>query len=622
MDAGIRAHSRLTTLHLADGGFVDNLKQRFGFGGPPESVSEKYARQDRERAARAAAKAPAPAPAPEGKPDAAARLGGINMDALKRREEAAGLKHGGTVPRQGGVIRGPGTGRSDSIPAKMKPGSFVLPADSTKRLSDVRVSNGESSFPPEVVQRIGAAALLAMRDTTHRPSRQAVRGTQRLESGDEVKPQVAAPPPPPAPEPSAPAAAPAGNSFGDAAAFAQDPSVRQVGASPSDSSFGTQLSRVGGAIVDGLGEAAKAVTSYPTSADGKGYGLSRAIDSTTPFSSSASTGATLGGPQQQPWSDARNGTGGYDARPASAEAGASPTPAPNPNNITREGNSYSGGPNITEAGLTINGRAPGGGGSISAQNESAANALDARERLSSLGRVEAAGGGAGGADGRTLGSQVGWAGDPKNPQVYTKTAEDRLGTYGNMNITPGMYSDKYGRAALEQRLGREQANINAGQKDATNRYATDQAAATARAGNALSAQRSAADQALASKRFGLDSQAAGLDARSKMNSLNAQDAVLNAKTPQERAAAQAQLQALSGHPPAPRFTVLKGEKTADGQSADYAINNSTGEFLRPPAPQRTAPPGAIDMLRKNPKMAAQFDAYYGPGSSGQYLGGR
>jgi hypothetical protein len=188
MHARSQAHRRLTTLSLADGGFVENLKQKFGFGGPPETVSEKFARQDRERAAKAAAKAPAPASAPEGKPDAASRLGGINLDAIKRREEAAGLKHGGTVPRQGGVIRGPGTRRSDSIPAKMKPGSFVLPADSTKRLSDVRVSNGESSFPPGLVQRIGAAALLAMRDVTHQPS-VGRRRPQRLEGGGEVEQQ-------------------------------------------------------------------------------------------------------------------------------------------------------------------------------------------------------------------------------------------------------------------------------------------------------------------------------------------------------------------------------------------------------------------------------------------------
>lgn len=60
---------------------------------------------------------------------------------------------------------------------------------------------------------------------------------------------------------------------------------------------------------------AKAVTSYPTSSDGQGYGMSRGIDETTSFVSysAPSTGATPGGPQQQPYSDARSGTGGYDA---------------------------------------------------------------------------------------------------------------------------------------------------------------------------------------------------------------------------------------------------------------------------------------------------------------------
>ena len=88
------------------------------------------------------------------------------------RHKAKGFK-------SGGVIRGPGTGTSDAIAGDMRPGTFIMPADSTREIGPgalknlakvpVRVSNGEFEFTPEQVQNIGSAVLTALKDATHEP---------------------------------------------------------------------------------------------------------------------------------------------------------------------------------------------------------------------------------------------------------------------------------------------------------------------------------------------------------------------------------------------------------------------------------------------------------------------
>lgn len=59
----------------------------------------------------------------------------------------------------GGPVRGPGTGTSDTIEKTVPEGSYIMPADSTAQLGEgelaglgapvpVRVSNGEYQLPP------------------------------------------------------------------------------------------------------------------------------------------------------------------------------------------------------------------------------------------------------------------------------------------------------------------------------------------------------------------------------------------------------------------------------------------------------------------------------------------
>lgn len=177
--------------HFADGGLVQGFKRVFGMDEERNARVAAYrAQQAQEKAQQQAAAAPAPAPQ-----RAITEYAGDS--AMKRREKAAGLADGGTVkPRgfkAGGLIRGPGTGTSDSIETEKRPGTFIMPADSTQAIGPesleemgevddsameeqgeevpVRLSNGEFELPPEKVQALGEAVLTVMRDATHKPVR-------------------------------------------------------------------------------------------------------------------------------------------------------------------------------------------------------------------------------------------------------------------------------------------------------------------------------------------------------------------------------------------------------------------------------------------------------------------
>ena len=199
---------------LADGGMVHSIKGMLGLR--PKTREEllaadaKAQARNQEAAGRVAersAQQPAPAtPAPQA---AISEYSGMN--AMQRREKEQGLKNGGMVmkPRgfkAGGMIQGPGTGTSDSIETEKKPGTFIMPADSTQAIGPdvleelaepmeageegegmetvgaesegaeeegegeavpVRLSNGEFEFTPQQVQSLGEAVLTVLRNATH-----------------------------------------------------------------------------------------------------------------------------------------------------------------------------------------------------------------------------------------------------------------------------------------------------------------------------------------------------------------------------------------------------------------------------------------------------------------------
>lgn len=200
--------------NLADGGIVNSLTGMLGMRKrtPEEMLAAdaKVQERNREAAARVAARAKPAQPAVPAEEKAVSGYAG--MSALQRREKELGLKDGGSVGgfKPGGLIRGPGTGTSDSIKTEKRPGTFIMPADSTQaigpealeRLGEpeemevdderemdddaeremdddaeegeesvpVRLSNGEFELPPEQVQALGEAVLTVLRDATHTPT--------------------------------------------------------------------------------------------------------------------------------------------------------------------------------------------------------------------------------------------------------------------------------------------------------------------------------------------------------------------------------------------------------------------------------------------------------------------
>ena len=120
----------------------------------------------------------------------------------------------------GGIVRGPGTGTSDSVPAMIPKGGYVMPADSTKALGFrpgarlAQLSDGEAVLTPEQVQMAGGfQALDAARAATHTPvpdKNQAGEPKFFFAGGGREDEQTAP------------------NSFGDAAAAAANPAVTQV----------------------------------------------------------------------------------------------------------------------------------------------------------------------------------------------------------------------------------------------------------------------------------------------------------------------------------------------------------------------------------------------------------
>lgn len=472
----------------ADGGFVQRLKQIVGIDPERNARIAEY-RAQAEREKQAASQPPVP-PTPQ--PQSA--ISGYNgMSAAERRMKEQGLKDGGHV-------RGPGTGTSDSIPAMLSDGEFVLPADT--------------------VRKVGVRRLQDLLDKTHKPVK--AKGPNHYVNGDLVEDQtkrpnsfgdaaavssnsavsqvggsaaastVPAPPPAsvpaPAPAPTpvaAPVSSPAvGNSFGDSAAASKDSLVNQIptgglkapAADGSQDSWrntetGRNLSNIASALPGALGGAIPAIAKT-------GGAISGGIDAATRLlnagAGAAAVSAIPGAVSAQ--------TASAPSSPAGAGRGLTNPPSVNPSspppasperslvgdrigdvssssNVTRNGNSYSG---TNVAGdITINGQAPRAGGQISSQNMTAADNLAGTQGTGERDLLLSAGSGKSPV-GMTveeaqrqglIGQRIGYdpaydqrlAGGPSAPNTQVPDARSRLLAAGSDSgpVVPGSFTGGY-----------------------------------------------------------------------------------------------------------------------------------------------------------------------------------
>lgn len=583
----------------ADGGFVQRLKQIAGVDPERNARIAEY-RAQAEREKQAASQPPAP-PAPQPQ---SAISGYSGMSANERRMKELGLKNGGHV-------RGPGTGTSDSIPAMLSDGEFVVPADT--------------------VRKVGVRRLQDLVEMTHTPVPK--KGPRHYANGDLVEDETKR-----------------SNSFGDAAAAAQAPDTTVVqppapsasptpsspspgggvsqiptgglAAPPSDGSqdrwsnteTGRNLSNMATALPGSLGGAVPAVVKT-------GGAISGGIDAATRLlnagAGAAAISALPGSAAAQTATTSAAGAGRGDVNPpavnpsapapvsppaATALSGPSSTAPATTSDVTRVGNAYSG---TNVAGdISINGQAPRTGGQVSSQNMTAADNLagsqgtGARDRLLSAGGVRDTGpvmpgsftGGYSGTIGSTstYGNMLG-----RTPEQRLRDAEVSASSITNKPEWGGRSAENSAamqgfRAALQQDSNIRQNQAGADletqrQAGSLQREGLQQSGETQRTN--IRAQRDDAANQIARGRLSLEQIAAGYQNRASDRMDRAQSELETAKTPEAQRSARERLLALAGKAPQSEWavSVTPTTKNADGsttQGSIYRYNKTTGETVR------------------------------------------
>jgi len=583
--------------------------------------------------------------------------------------EAMGYKQQPQALADGGMIRGPGTGTSDSIPDEMEPGTYILPADTTKKLAlddkkvPVRVSNGEYELPPEQVQAVGAAVLDAIKGVTHTPKSLSARALQTPQdeqffaTGGSVRdpeelrkmiPQVEA-----MGYKQSPAAAPAPvarpNSLRDAAAVTSSPGTTPVanavqGANDAAMRFSgeplrpEQAARVTSAFEQqqrdqAAGAAAAQRGVFPM------FGVGSANASEPPASTTTSQTNRAAAPASTSLANAGRGVANPPTVNPSAPA-PSNAPAAAPEvmpGVYRNGRGqYS--DNAAGMGMPTNFT-----GQPNAQNMAAGESLASRAQQASMGRAlpQPVGFQSSSITAPTvLNSGNSWQArnDLRNLEVSASSITNNGGrfdrTRGN-NAAQAAYrsalqADAAARGAqpgLDAVAMRENAGIT--REGMQQDGATTRTGMTERGANAREAGRNA----LATEELGLKREAQGFQTRAAQQQEQLRNVLLDPKaTPEQRAMAQRSLAALSGKTAADRMQTVNlpdttnemGQVVRGGQALVRVLEDGTVQQV-PIGAQGGAGgarplPNHVAALRANPGQAAQFDDIYGPGAAARALG--
>lgn len=604
----------------ADGGVVQTIKGFFGLGKKKDPLPADLNKMPPTGAGQAASQ-----PAKEEPKKAISQYSGVS--ALERRMREA------DAYADGGMVRGPGTGTSDSVKDAVRPGTFIMPADSTKEIGasalskmskvPVRLSNGEYKLTPEQVHAIGVQTLEGMKDATHEPARKAYAdgGTvadrvRQPALGIGAAASSATAPGPVSPKP-----------VGAAASMATVPpvpasSANQAAAQPAkptpsggDDKFMPGVRNVwnesgkeiGGLVNQGrygaaLGETARAALAYvPAIADDVIGGALRSVGPSVVDAGKQFLGSGQGAPAQttaqaqaapmsaSPLSGPGAGRGNFNPAPVNPSA---PRPVAQPQareiapGVYRSGNSYADSPEAAVAG-TAPGRLP------NLQNMSAAEVLASRN-----GAMPGGGGSdvmgiydraskalAGAVDaqrqldaygpGASGGGAAGMGGDPGAGMRKFKE-ESTLDT-----IRQAMQQGGRGAAAAMQTwagLQGQNAQLQAAQmreQGDTNRLNTREAGENARAGmrSAADARRDGISAALAMGKLDLERNAQGFTNRKLTREENLYSQYDAAKTPEERASIAQKIRDLSGREQSAdwQVQVTPQTKNMDGSTTEGSV---------------------------------------------------